>query len=56
MKEIEITAYALNELQKEDRDNFETGLAGDAELQRELHSVTRVADALEQIMAEPAEG
>jgi len=56
MKEIEITAYALNELQKEDRDNFETGLAGDADLQSELHSVTRVADALEQIMAEPAEG
>lgn len=56
MKEIEITAYALNELQKEDRDNFETGLAGDAELQSELHSVTRVADALEQIMVEPAEG
>ena len=56
MKEIEITAYALNELQKEDRDNFETGLAGDADLQSELHSVTRVADALEQIMVEPAEG
>lgn len=56
MKEVEITAYALNELQKEDRDNFETGLAGDADLQSELHSVTRVADALEQIMVEPAEG
>ena len=56
MKEPQITAYALNELHQEDRDDFETGLAGDADLQSELQSVTRVADALEQIMAEPVEG
>ena len=56
MKETQIIAYALNELQREDRDNFESGLAADEGLQGELQSVTRVADALEQIMAEPSEG
>lgn len=56
MKETQITAYALNELQREDRDIFESGLAADEGLQGELQSVTRVADALEQIMAEPSEG
>lgn len=56
MKERQITAYALNELQKKDRDNFESGLAGDEDLQSELQSVTRVADALEQIMSESPEG
>jgi hypothetical protein len=56
MKETQITAYALNELQRENRDNFERDLAGDADLQRDLQWTSRVADALEQIMAEPTEG
>jgi len=56
MKETQITAYALNELQGEEREKFESDLASDQDLQRELGSASRVADGLAQVMSEPGEG
>lgn len=56
MKENRITAYALNELQGDERDQFESDLAADELLQRELASASRVADGLAQVMTEPREG
>lgn len=56
MKETQITAYALNELQGSERDNFESDLASDQDLQRALESASRVADGLAQVMSEPGEG
>ena len=56
MNKTNTTAYALNELHGKERDVFESDLAADADLQRELQSTSRVADALEQIMVEPQEG
>ena len=56
MNDPRTTAYALNELHGSERDSFESDLAADAALQRELQSTSRVADALEQIMVEPHEG
>jgi anti-sigma factor RsiW len=56
MNKTKTTAYALNELHGKERDVFESDLAADADLQRELQSTSRVADALEQIMVEPREG
>ncbi len=56
MNKTNTTAYALNELHGKERDSFESDLAADADLQRELQSTSRVADALEQIMVEPREG
>jgi anti-sigma factor RsiW len=56
MNKTKTTAYALNELHGKERDSFESDLAADADLQRELQSASRVADALEQIMVEPREG
>ena len=51
-----MTAYALNELQGHERDQFESDLAADELLQRELASASRVADGLAQVMTEPREG
>jgi anti-sigma factor RsiW len=56
MKETQITAYALNELQGDERDEFESDLAADQKLQGELASASRVADGLAQAMSEPGEG
>ena len=56
MKETQITAYALNELQGDERDKFESDLASDQGLQAELQSASRVADGLAQVMTEPGEG
>ena len=56
MKETQITAYALNELQGGERDKFESDLASDQDLQRALESASRVADGLAQVMSEPGEG
>ncbi len=56
MKETQITAYALNELQGNERDEFESDLAADQKLQGELASASRVADGLAQSMSEPGEG
>jgi anti-sigma factor RsiW len=56
MNKTNTTAYALNELQGSERDAFESDLAANADLQRELQATSRVADALEQIMVEPHEG
>ena len=56
MNKTHTTAYALNELHGRERDEFESDLAADADLQRELQSTSRVADALEHIMVEPHEG
>jgi hypothetical protein len=56
MKETQITAYALNELQGNERDEFESALAADQKLQSELASASRVADGLAQVMSEPGEG
>jgi anti-sigma factor RsiW len=56
MKETQITAYALNELQGNERDEFESDLAADQKLQGELASASRVADGLAQAMNEPGEG
>lgn len=56
MKDTRITAYALNELRGDERDKFESDLAGDAGLQGELASASRVADGLAQVMSEPGEG
>lgn len=56
MNNTDATAYALNELHGRERDAFESDLAADGNLQRELQSTSRVADALEQIMDEPREG
>ena len=41
-----MTAYALNELQGDEREKFESDLASDQDLQRELESASRVADGL----------
>ena len=46
MKETQMTAYALNELQGDEREKFESDLASDQDLQRELESASRVADGL----------
>jgi anti-sigma factor RsiW len=56
MKETQVTAYALNELQGDERDEFESDLAADQKLQGELASASRVADGLAQAMSEPGEG
>lgn len=56
MKEAQITAYALNELQGEEREKFEADLAADQRLQTDLHAASRVADGLAQVMSEPGEG
>ena len=56
MNDARITDYALNELQDEEREKFESDLAADQRLQTELHASSRVADGLAQIMSEPAEG
>jgi hypothetical protein len=56
MKETQITAYALNELQGNERNEFESALAADQKLQGELASASRVADGLAQAMSEPGEG
>jgi anti-sigma factor RsiW len=56
MKETQITAYALNELQGNERDEFESDLAADQKLQSELASASRVADGLAQAMNKPGEG
>ena len=56
MKETQITAYALNELQGNERDEFESDLAADQKLQSELASASRVADGLAQAMNEPGQG
>ena len=56
MKETQITAYALNELQGNEREKFESDLASDQKLQSELASASRVADGLAQVMSEPGEG
>lgn len=56
MNKTNTTAYALNELHGKERDAFESDLAADTDLQSELQSTSRVADALEQIMVEPQEG
>lgn len=56
MKETDMTAYALNELQGDERDKFESDLASDQDLQRALESASRVADGLVQVMSEPGEG
>lgn len=51
-----MTAYALNELQGGEREKFESDLASDQDLQRELESASRVADGLAQVMSERGEG
>ena len=56
MKETQITAYALNELQGDERDTFESDLASDQDLQHALESASRVADGLAVVMSEPGEG
>lgn len=56
MNETQTTAYALNELAGREREIFESELAADQRLQEELQSASRVADALAQVMTEPAEG
>jgi anti-sigma factor RsiW len=56
MKETQITAYALNELQGDERDEFESDLAADQKLQGELASASLMADGLAQVMNEPCEG
>ena len=56
MKETQITAYALNELQGDERDEFESDLAADQKLQGELASASLMADGLAQVMNEPGEG
>jgi anti-sigma factor RsiW len=56
MKETQITAYALNELQGNERDDFESDLAADQKLQSELASASRVADGLAQAMNKPGQG
>ena len=56
MKETQMTAYALNELQGDEREKFESDLASDQDLQRELESASRVADGLAQVMSERGEG
>jgi anti-sigma factor RsiW len=56
MNDARITDYALNELQAEEREKFESDLAADQSLQTELHASSRVADGLAQIMSEPGEG
>ena len=56
MKDTRTTAYALNELQGNEREKFESDLAADRNLQHELSSASRVADGLAQVMGEPVEG
>ena len=56
MKETQVTAYALNELQGDERDEFESDLAADQKLQGELASASLMADGLAQVMSEPGEG
>lgn len=56
MNETRITDYALNELQGDEREKFESDLAADQRLQTDLHAASRVADGLAQIMGEPGEG
>jgi len=56
MKETQLTAYALNELQGDERDKFEADLASDQDLQHALESASRVADGLAVVMSEPGEG
>jgi hypothetical protein len=56
MNEKRITDYALNELQGDEREKFESDLASDQDLQRALESASRVADGLAVVMSEPGEG
>ena len=56
MNETRITDYALNELQGDEREKFESDLAADQRLQTDLHAASRVADGLAQILSEPGEG
>lgn len=56
MNETRITAYALNELKGNERDNFESDLAADQRLQAELQSASLVADGLAQVMTAPGDG
>lgn len=56
MNETRTTDYALNELQGDEREKFESDLAADQRLQNDLLASSRVADGLAQIMSEPGEG
>jgi len=56
MNDKRITDYALNELQGDERVKFESDLAADQHLQRELEMASRVADGLAQVMSQPGEG
>jgi len=56
MNDKRITDYALNELQGDEREKFESDLAADQRLQNDLLASSRVVDGLAQIMSEPGEG
>lgn len=56
MNETRTTDYALNELQADEREKFESDLAVDQRLQNDLLASSRVADGLAQIMSDPGEG
>lgn len=56
MNDPRITAYALNELQGTERDKFESDLAGEPQLQRDLLAACELTDALDAISGKPREG
>lgn len=56
MNDPRITAYALNELQGSDREKFESDLATNPHLQRDLLSACELTDALGEVTEEPSEG
>lgn len=56
MNDPRITAYALNELQGVERDKFESDLATNPHLQRDLLSACELTDALGEVTEEPSEG
>lgn len=56
MNETRITDYALNELQGDERERFESDLATNESLQTELQAASGVVDSLTLVMSEPSEG
>lgn len=56
MNDPRTTAYALNELQGTEREKFESDLANDPLLQRDLLVACELTDALGEVAEEPVEG
>lgn len=56
MNDPRTTAYALNQLQGTEREKFESDLANDPLLQRDLLAACEITDALGEVAEEPGEG